>query len=268
MRLSLDGRVVQATTGGREPDRSLPLVVFVHGAGNDRTVWQLQTRYFAHHGHAVVALDLPDHGGSDGPAPTSIDGYASWLSSVLDELGWSHVHLVGHSMGSLIALELAGTGHGSLSSVSLLGTSASMGVHPDLLAAAAADDHLAYELITGWSHSPAGRRGGHPTPGVWMSGTTMRLLERSRPGVLASDLAACAAYDDAVERAAAVAVPALVLVGARDLMTRARDAAPIIDALPSARSVVLEGTGHQMMTEQPDAVIDELASFLDDVSVS
>ena len=43
-------------------------VVMIHGAGFDRTVWRLQTRWFAHHGRSVLAIDFPAHGWSEGPA--------------------------------------------------------------------------------------------------------------------------------------------------------------------------------------------------------
>ena len=62
MELTLDGKTVRYANGGRAHDPALPGVVLVHGAGMNRTVWQLQTRYLAHHGFRVAALDLPGHG--------------------------------------------------------------------------------------------------------------------------------------------------------------------------------------------------------------
>eukprot|EP01032_Pedospumella_encystans_P035556 gene35556-40216_t len=46
-------------TGGKAFDASLPTVVFIHGAQNDHSVWALQSRYLAHHGYGVLAVDLP-----------------------------------------------------------------------------------------------------------------------------------------------------------------------------------------------------------------
>ncbi|MFQ5555190.1 MAG: alpha/beta fold hydrolase, partial [Acidimicrobiia bacterium] len=77
MRLDVGGRTVRATTGGRELNHDLPLLVFLHGSGNNRTVWALQTRYFAAHGWAVLAVDLPGHGGSDGPCLESVEEIAT-----------------------------------------------------------------------------------------------------------------------------------------------------------------------------------------------
>ena len=107
MDFSVDGQQVYATTGGRDLDPDLPLLVFIHGSGLDRTTWQLQTRYFAHHGYSVLGLDLPEHGRSGGSACDTIEGYADWVASAVAAAGYETAHVVGHSMGSLIGLEVA-----------------------------------------------------------------------------------------------------------------------------------------------------------------
>lgn len=253
---------VHGSTGGRPFDPTLPLIVFLHGAGMDRTEWQLVTRYFASHGYSVLALDFPGHGGTPGPAPDSIGGYRAWLAEVIEEGESGSVHLVGHSMGALIALATAATRPDLVRSVSLLGVSARMQVHRDLLDAAKRDDHLAFELVAAWSHSRRAHAGGHPTPGLWMMGSTLRLLEQSRPGVLYNDLAACDAYEGGIEAAAKVRCEMLFLLGEDDVMTRPAAAAPLIEAAPWSLTVILPGAGHMAMVEQPDAVIDALAGFL------
>lgn len=261
MRLEINGKSVLATTGGRDLDPDLPLVVFIHGAGNDRTAWQLQTRYFAHHGYSVLAPDLPGHGRSEGPSPGSVEEYATWLWDLIGVLGWDRAHLVGHSMGSLIALEAAAQFPERAATVALLGPAATMQVHPDLLAAARAGDRKAFELITGWTHSPAGQRGGSQTPGIWMAGATIRMMEHNRADVLAGDLAACANYAGAEAAAKSITAPVLLVMGEYDLMTRPRQAEPLRQIL-QPEVVMLPGTGHAMMLENPDGVIDAIAAFL------
>ena len=59
MNLTVNGRAVSATTGGTDFDPAKPAVIFLHGAGFDRTAWRLQTRWFAHHGRGVLAVDFP-----------------------------------------------------------------------------------------------------------------------------------------------------------------------------------------------------------------
>lgn len=262
MHIEVDGRRVFAATGGKAFDPALPAVVFVHGAGMDHTVWQLQTRYFAHHGRSVLAVDLPGHGGSAGPALASVAEIGGWLIRLLDAVGAERAALAGHSMGALAALAAAATAPARVSALALLGIAAEMPVHPDLLEAARRDDHLAFDLITSWAFGRRSHLGGHRAPGLWMMGSGLRLLERSPRGVLGTDLAACAAAGDVTPLAAKVACPALLLLGDLDLMTPAKGARRLIEAMPGARAVTLQNCGHMMMIEQPDRTLDALREVL------
>ncbi len=262
MDLTVAGRQVRATTGGRPLDPGSPLLLFIHGAGMDRTLWQLQTRYFANHGWSVLAVDLPGHGGSAGPPPDSIAGYADWVAELIPAAGFSAASVVGHSMGSFIGLHLAAHHPDRVDRLALLGTAATMPVHPDLLAAAEANDPLAFELVTCWSLTRRSQLGGHQTPGLWMSGESVRLLEHMPAGVLGNDLQACNSYGVAAAAAAEVTCPTLLLLGELDIMTRPSAARPLAAALQDATTVILPGAGHLMMIEQPDPVIDTLADFL------
>ena len=259
MDVTVDGNRVFAATGGRPFEPSQPTVLFIHGAGMDHTVWALQTRYFAHHGRVVLAVDLPGHGRSGGQLLHSIKDMASWTVRVLDAAGVQSVGLVGHSMGALIALEVAATASACVRSLALLGVAERMPVHPDLQAAAAGNRRLAPELVSSWGHGRSGHLGGNPAPGLWMMGGSLQLLERAPAGALAADLAACNAYDGALAAAARVACPTLLLLGALDRMTPPAQARPLGAAIKLARTVVLPAAGHMLMSERPDAVIDALA---------
>lgn len=262
MRFAVDGHAVYAYTGSRALVATQPTVVFVHGAANDHGVWALQSRYFAHHGHNVLAIDLPGHGRSAGAALDSVAAIADWLPRVLDAAGVTAATLVGHSLGALSVLDCAARHGGRVAKIALLGPAVPMPVSEVLLAAAKADDHVALELINGWSFSAARQLGGNQVPGMWMTGTAMRLMERTRPGVLYTDLAACNAYADGLAAAAAVRCPALVLMGQRDVMAPPRGAQALVGALAGARVVTLPGTGHALMAEGPDAVLDALRAFV------
>jgi pimeloyl-ACP methyl ester carboxylesterase len=262
MRLRVEDRDAYVYTGGRALDASLPAALFVHGAAHDHTIFALQSRYFAHHGRAVLAVDLPGHGRSDGPALASIEAIAAWLSRLLDVTGVRRVALVGHSMGALAALELAGTADPRLARLALLGPAVPMAVSEALLDAAAHDEPVARALITGWSHSPAKQLGGNRQPGFWLSGQTCALLARAAPGVLHTDLVACQAYTGGLAAAARVRCPTLLVLGARDQMAPPRNARPLADALNEVRTVTLPDTGHAMMIEQPDGVLDALRGFV------
>jgi len=164
--LRVDGKPVFAATGGRAFSAGQPAVVMIHGAGMDHIVWALPARSLAHRGRAVLAIDLPGHGRSAGPALASIAEMAAWLVRFLDAAGIGQAALCGHSMGSLIALETAAAAPDRVTRLALLGVAARMPVHPDLLAAAKADPELAADLITSWGHGPVGHFGGQPVPGL------------------------------------------------------------------------------------------------------
>jgi pimeloyl-ACP methyl ester carboxylesterase len=256
--LAIDGNRVFAATGGRPFDPAQPTVLFIHGAGMDHTVWALQTRYFAHHGRSVLAVDLPGHGRSGGALLRSIADMASWIVRALDAAGVQSAALVGHSMGALIALEVAASAPARVRSLALLGVAERMPVHPDLQAAADGNRRLAPELVSSWGYGRSGHLGGNPAPGLWMMGGSLQLLERSPAGALAADLAACGAYDGALAAAARVACPTLLLLGAADRMTPPGKAKPLAEAIKCARAVALPNAGHMLMNERPDAVIDAL----------
>ncbi len=255
MYLVVNGIRTYAATGGRDFDPALPLVVFLHGAGLDHTVWALLARWFAHRGSSVLAPDLPGHGRSDGEPLSSITAMADWTSALIEAAGASKATIIGHSMGSLVALETAARHPQKICAIGLIATTAAMPVSRDLLAAAEANDHAAVDMVSIWGEGFRASIGGSLAPGLWMLGGSARLLERERPGVLFKDLAACDNYRDALTAAARIRVPATIILGERDLMTPAKGGAELAAALPNARVVVLKGAGHMLMSERPDEVL-------------
>lgn len=244
-------------TGGS--DSSGRPVVFLHGAGMDHTVWRYQTRWMAHRGWRVLAPDLPGHGNSQEEAPDSVEGWAEWLAGFVagrDATG----AVVGHSLGALMAIEAAARHPDLIQRLVLVGAGVRMPVHPVLRSAARDDLPRAARFIAGWS-LPAFHFGGHQEPGTWEMGTVIRLVERSRPGVLYTDLSASAQYD-ASERLAAVAVDTLILSGRFDRMVAEAAAQSLAEGLARARRVVLPGAGHEPMLQQPTRFNRLLADFL------
>ena len=253
MRWTLDGRTVRASTGAVTLDDEAERVVLVHGAGMDRTAWAQQTRWLAHRGYAAVAVDLPGHGGSDGPAPTTIADTADWLASLLTGAELAPAHLVGHSMGSLVALETAARHPDLVRSLVLLGAAPEMPVHPDLLTAAAAGEPLAPALMSAWGHGVQAHTGGHPSPGLWMIGASNALFERTVGEVMGRDLEACGAYQGAAAAASSIGCPVTVVAASEDRMTPARGGRALCE-LCGGRWELIDGVGHMMMVEDPDAV--------------
>jgi pimeloyl-ACP methyl ester carboxylesterase len=258
--MDIDG--LFAYTGGKAFDATLPCVVFVHGAQHDHSVWILQSRSLAHHGFAVLAFDLPGHGRSRGPLPASVEGHAERLAGALGSLATPSFVLVGHSMGALIALEVARRLPARVAGVALLGAAFPMKVSEALLAATRNEPAVAMQMINVWSHSasiaPFAARPSNPGPGFNVVWQNLRLMERiarlNGADVLPTDFAACNAYANGIEAAQALRCPAMFILGAADQMTPPKAAQALIDACPNKSALVLPATGHALMAENPEAV--------------
>jgi pimeloyl-ACP methyl ester carboxylesterase len=261
MELKVDGRRVYAATGGRPFDAKERVAIFVHGAGMDHTCWQLQARWFAWHGHSVLAVDLPGHGRSEGPALGTVADLTAWLGRVMDAARIERAGLIGHSMGGAVALEAAAALPDRTTRIALLGTAAAIPVNAALLNAARETPEQAYQMMTTWAHGFDAKMGGHPVPGLWMTGGTLALFNRNAPGVLHADLAACNAWETGPDAARRVRCPALVIIAANDIMTPAKNGAELARLVPGSRAITLANCGHILVIEQPDATLDALSEF-------
>jgi pimeloyl-ACP methyl ester carboxylesterase len=255
MQLIVNGTDIFAATGGQNFDPKLPTVVFLHGAGFNHSAWALHSRWFAHHGFGVLAPDLPGHGRSGGKPLTSIEAMADWTIALLDAAGAARVKLIGHSMGSLIALDACARHASRVNELCLIAASDAMAVSPDLLSASQRSDHDAIDMVSIWGHGFAAEIGGSLAPGLWMHGGAQRTLEAARAGVLHADLSACNAYRNALASARVAAVPVTLILGERDMMTPLKNGRALAAAFANARTVVLKGAGHMMMSERPDEVL-------------
>lgn len=262
MELTVQGQTVFAATGGRPFTAKGPVVVFLHGAAMDHTCWSSQTRYFAHHGFGVLAPDLPGHGRSGGQAPASVEALADWTLALLDAAGAATAALVGHSLGSLVALETAGRAPGRVSALGLLATAVPMAVNPAFQALARDETPKAIGLMMEWSFARRNHVGGSPAPGLWMTGAATRLVERAAPGLLAHDLGVAAGYAGGLAAAARVTCPTMLILGAADQMTPRKAADAVGQAIGGSRTTVIPGAGHMMMAERPDETLDALRSLL------
>ena len=265
MHFTVAGQDTYAYTGAKPFDAAKPSVVFVHGAGLDHCVWILQSRWFAHHGYNAIAVDLPGHGRSAGTTLADIPAMGAWVLECMSALAVERAAVVGHSMGSLVALEAAAQAAERVAVAGLLGIAVPMPVSDPLLDAARDNDHAAIDMVTLWGHGFGAQIGGNTAPGMWMTGAGMRLLERGAPGLLHNDLKACNDYTGGLEAAPKVTCPALVLLGAQDIMASPRAIGPLMDALPHARLKQLDPCGHMLMAEQPDAVLDALSEAISPV---
>jgi pimeloyl-ACP methyl ester carboxylesterase len=261
MDLVVDGRRAYAATGGRPFDAQKPVTVFIHGAGQDHTNWQLPARWCAWHGQAVLAVDLPGHGRSEGPALATVPELAAWIGRLLTAAGADHATLVGHSLGGAIALEAAAGLADRARGLIVLGAAAALPVNAELLRAARDTPAVAHRLITAWALGADAKRGGNAVPGLWLSNASLALLARNRPGVLAADFEACNRWTSGMQAAARVRCPTLIVIGANDVMTPPRAGHQLAQAIAGAKTVTIANCGHTLMAEAPDAVLDALIAF-------
>ncbi len=258
MQVELNGLPVFIDTGGREFFPSRPTLVLIHGAQHDHFVWKTLVNRFAGPRLNVLAPDLPGPGRSGGPPLASIEFMADWLTALLEKIGageTAQITLIGHSMGSLVALEATARLPGRISHLIMIGTAIPMPVASSLLDTARVDEPGAMALINRWSHSSmawrGGNRGGH---GLWLPAMNLRIMERQPAGTLFNDLSACNTYRNGLETAAAIDCPITLIAGTEDRMTSVKSARKLVAKLPGANLIEIAGAGHAPMTETPAAV--------------
>ncbi len=269
MYLDVNGKQTFFSHGNGKLLAGQPNVVFLHGAGMEHSVWVMPARYFARHQYNVYAPDFPGHGRSEGVALTSIQAMADWVAAALDALVDARFDeqngkaaIVGHSMGSLVALNFAARYPGRTRALALLGTSTPMLVTDRLLDAARANDPAAINMANAWSHSNFGRMGGNENPGICMTMSGQRLLEQAGEDVFFADLNACNDFVAGEQLATEVAAETLVLVGNQDQMTTSVNALKVAAKINNSRVVRLDPCGHSMLSEQPNAVLDALTTIV------
>ena len=264
MLLTVHDHPAYCYTGGKPFDPQSPTVVFLHGAQNDHTVWALQSRYFAHHGYGVLAVDLPGHGRSKGAALTTVEAMAAWLLAVLDAAGVEKALLAGHSMGSLIALEVAFQAPARVAKLALLGTTYPMKVSDTLLATARDDEPRAIDMVNAWSHSSIAHKPSAPAPGFYVMNGSRRLMQRmsaiNPERLFFTDFSACNNYANGELAATSVTCPTLFVFGAKDIMTPPRSTRLLTTTIAHGKVVIVDA-GHQLMLEAPDAVLNALLAF-------
>ena len=258
IKFTINGHTIFCATGGQPFESNRRAVILLHGAGMDHTTWSLQSRWFAWHGWSVLVPDLPGHRNSTGEPLPSIEAMATWLGQLMDTAALQTATLVGHSMGGIVALQTAAAMPERVRHIALLGVADAMPVHPDLLAAAQANNPLAYDLVTSWAHGRGAHLGRNQQPGIWMMGNTRQLLARNRPGVLYSDLNACNNWQGGLDTAEKVKCPTLFIIGDSDVMTPPQRAKQLAAAIPGSKQIILTDCGHMMMQEQPDQTLDAL----------
>ncbi|MBK0394139.1 alpha/beta fold hydrolase [Ramlibacter algicola] len=270
MELAVRGHRTYCYTGGKAFDPAKPTAVFLHGVLNDHSVWALQSRYLANHGWNVLAVDLPGHCRSEGEAPSSTEEAADFVRDLLDAAKLEKAALVGHSWGSLIAMEAAARLKDRITHLALVGTAFPMKVSPALLEASQHDPEKAIHMISVFSWSTLAPPPSSLGPGTWIWGAGKALnrrVLRSNPkvNVFHRGFVACDKYANGLQAITQATCPVLFVLGRMDQMTQAKAAQPLVEAARGAgrqvRVVTVEA-GHHEMTEAPDTVLGALKEFL------
>ena len=270
MYVQVNGAAAYCYTGGKAFDAAKPTVVFIHGVLNDHSVWALQSRYMANHGWNVLAIDLPGHCKSGGDAPATVEQGADFIGALLDAAGVQRAALVGHSWGSLIAMEAAARLKERISHLVLVGTAFPMKVSPALIEASQTDPEKAMRMVNVFSRSTLSAPPSALGPGTWVFGAGMALgrkVLRSNPqvNVFHRGFVACDSYSHGEQAIAAVQCPVLFALGTQDQMTAPKAAQGLIQAARSAGKdvqIVHLPVGHHQMTEAPDATLFAIRDFL------
>ena len=267
MNYEVNGARAYCYTGGRPFDPAQPTAVLIHGVQGDHSVWAWQSRYLAHHGWNVLAVDLPGHGRSGGEAPQSVEQAADFIAALLDAAGVQRAALIGHSWGSLIALEAAGRLGERISHLVLVGTAYPMKVSPALIESAQNTPEAALKMINVFSRSTLAPPTG---AGMWVYGAGMALGRRVLQGNRAANVfhrgfVACDSYAGGEQAIARIQCPVLFVLGAGDQMTPPRAAKGLIDGARAAgRQVQVANlpVGHNQMTEAPHETLLAIRDFL------
>jgi len=255
MHVTVDNESVFCSTGKRDPDPSQPNIVFVHGASLDSTTWVLYTRYYARRGYNAYALDLPGHGHSGGKPLSTMEDMADWLLRFLDAAGIESATLVGHSMGSLVAMEAAVRSPERVEKLVLLGAALPMPVAPVFLDAARNNEPAAIDMFVLWGYDFAAQIGGNLVPGISMLNSGRRLVERASDGVMYADLNACNEYTPDAAHFDPIDCPTTLIIGRDDAMTPYKRALKFFAGLKvSPRVLDIPDCGHMLILERPEEV--------------
>ncbi len=236
---------------------SRPPVILIHGAGGHHLYWPPQIRRM--HNQRIFAVDLPGHGKSEGIGHHTINEYAGEITEFIKALRLNAAILVGHSMGSAIALTTAVRFPKRVLALALLGSGARLRVSPAILQSQSDPTRIAecIRLVIKLSFA-------EQAPDRLKEMAAQRMAE-TRPAVLYGDFMACDAFNIA-DKLSKISVPTMILCGSHDKMTPLNNSEFLRDHIASSRLEIVPDAGHMVMLEKPDFVAELLDHFLNPIS--
>jgi pimeloyl-ACP methyl ester carboxylesterase len=243
-------RVQQTELYYAQAGQGQPVLLFVHGAGGDHTIWGEQLRELAPN-FSVAALDLNGHGRSPAREGEGFQTYTEDVLAVLEALAMPTV-VVGHSMGGAIALMVALQRPKNLVGLGLVGTGAKLRVHPQILELCQTDFERAIGFIVQWAFA-------EQSPPELRERACAQ-MRRTGADALLRDFSSCNTFD-VMARLSEIALPTLILCGRDDKLTPVKYSEYLQQNIPTAQLKIIEGAGHMVMLEQPKAVTQALREF-------
>ena len=241
-----------------------PAVVLIHGVGLQKAIWGPQMEALAA-GHDVIAMDMPGHGGSSRPPEQPrLSDYSDALLALLDGLGIDRAHVVGHSMGALVALEFALAHPDRTAGVVAVNAVFCRTAAQRAAIAARVDEIEGGRRVPDWTGTLA-RWFGAPVPAHLAAAAdhTRTLLGGVDPVGYARTYRLFAEADaEHGARLARLAVPALFVTGAEDLNSTPAMSEAMARIAPKGRLVVMPAVRHMLPLTHVEAFNAELKTFL------
>ena len=208
----------------------------------------------------IIALSMRGHGGSDSPQAYDMDAFADDVAGVMDVLAIERAILVGHSLGSSVALAACSRHPDRVAGLALLGAFANYRdnalVQGLVAEVAALSDPVDPAFVRGFQLSTLA----HPPPPTFLEAAiaeSLRLPARVWQAVSAGFMAF-----DPLAAAARCTAPAIIVWGDKEELVSRSDGARLAEALGGASFVALSGLGHALHWEDPEAVAQPLRDFI------
>jgi len=244
--------------------KSGPPIVLLHGLGSCGDDWPLQLPALTPR-HPVITLDLPGHGRSDLPrGRLTAARLALPVVELLDALGEARAHVVGLSLGGMVALQLALDWPDRLRSLVLVNSFARLRVPPGRLGNRLVRIALLLAAPMSWTGRwVASGLFPHPDQQPLREAAAQRIASNSRAAYLHT-VAEILRFD-VRDRLPEIRAPTLVVAGADDQTAPLRAKAEMARAIAGARLEVIEGSGHATPLDAPEAFNSMLLRFTSEV---
>jgi pimeloyl-ACP methyl ester carboxylesterase len=242
-------------------------VILLHGIGGGKAIWAGSVAALAAAGFDAIAVDLPGYGESQGVTPGGMPVMAQAVLATMDALGLERAALVGHSMGGMVAQEIAAVAPQRVSALVLACTSPAFGkADGDWQAQFVASRLQPLDAGQGMPGLAAALVPPMLGPAAAPAGAALatRVMAAVPEATYRAVLAAIVAFD---RRAAlpAIAAPTLCLAGEHDRTAPPKVLRGMAERIPGARYAELAGAGHIANVETPATFDAAVTAFLNEV---